>query len=285
MGKLSNYEAVTLNSFVKKGFHVKLWTYENSFVLNSKLNSNVELQDASAILEKKMIKLFTQNSQKSNLSSFTNLFRYKLLSQHEGWWFDTDCVCLKNVEHFENLAKNAPFVLGREPSELVNGSVMFFNDTNHIKNLIKIVEEKLNKKDINFYWGEIGPYLLTDYFSKSKYEKYILTKNLFYEISAKDFHLLFSTNKKSVNILEKRLESSFVCHFWNEMFRRHNINKDKIPPIGSIFYKFFEDDLNLDLDKKKYSTLVNIRFKKPYNYFFKAIYRVKIMLKNLKTDI
>ena len=35
-------------------------------------------------------------------SSFANIFRLELLNKYGGWWFDADCICIKNVQDFIN---------------------------------------------------------------------------------------------------------------------------------------------------------------------------------------
>ncbi len=208
------------------------------------------------------------------------MFRYRLLNKYGGWWFDTDCVCLKDVSAFIKLTKIKNFVIGETPDQLVNGSVMFFNDKLHMKNLINMVEEKLNNKNINFVWGEIGPYLLTSYIEKNNLSDSILPPKLFYEIGPEEFHLLFSDNPKIKKQLEKRLEESYVSHLWNEMYRRFLINKFKLPPKNSTMHKLFEEN-NVSLTKR-YGRIINIRFYKPINYFFRIVSRLKIIFKNLR---
>lgn len=279
-GTLTPYEILCIKSFVKNDFFVNLWSYEKIDSNELKDLDNFSIKNANLILPKSDINKFTQNSQKNNLSSFTNLFRYKLLHKFGGWWFDTDCICLKNVEEFSFLAKKHPFVIGETPEKLVNGSVMFFEDKIHMKNLISLVENKLNHQSVNFEWGEIGPYLLTDYFKNKKID-YISPKNLFYEIGPKEFNILFSTNTKVVKDLEDRLGDAFVCHLWNEMYRRYLIDKYKLPPNGSKLNAWFKThEIFLS---KKYKPFMNLRFYHPLSYLFKIISRSKVLLKNILT--
>lgn len=279
-GNLTPYEILCIKSFIKNDFYVNLWSYEQIDLNDLEDLENFTIKNAGIIMPKSYINKFTQNSQKNNLSSFTNLFRYKLLNEFGGWWFDTDCICLKNVEEFNSLAKKYPFVIGETPEKLVNGSVMFFKDKIHMKNLIDSVEKKLDYQSVNFEWGEIGPYLLTDYF-KNKKTNYICSKNLFYEIGPKEFDILFSTNKKVVKSIEVRLGDAFVCHLWNEMYRRYLLDKYKLPPKGSKLNSWFKT--YGIFPSKKYTPFVNLRFYQPLSYLFKVISRIKVLIKNISS--
>lgn len=278
-GKFSIYEKLSISSFLENGFFVNLWTYSTeNFIENEKL----EVKNANLIMSKKDLSLFTQNFQKKNLSSFSNLFRYKILDQFGGWWFDTDCICIKEVEHFENLAKSKQFVIGLVDKYSVNGSVMFFNDEKHMNQLVTFVEEKLKNKDINFKWGEIGPTLLTNYLKENNLMEFAVPKNFFYEVSANNFHLFFS--KKSKKDLNLRLKNSYVSHLWNEMYRRYLIDKNKLPPRQSLIFDWFNKYGYSSTNFKIYSNLFNLRFKFPFYIIFKIISRIKIIFKNLNSS-
>ncbi len=279
-GSLTLYEKMTINSFIKNGFYLNLWSF-SKHDLNGLDKTKINNQDANKILSQDRLKEFTQNYQKNNLSSFTNLFRYKLLKEVGGWWFDADCVCLKNIDEFLNLTNDSNFVIGKTKENLVNGSVMHFTDGVHMQNLIDQIENKLLDKNVNFKWGEIGPYLLTNYFDKQNLLDDVLDFNFFYEISPKDFSLLFNNDSIVVNDLTHRLKNSYICHYWNEMFRRHLINKGKLPPQNSTFFKYFENYSSNQNDLKIYNKGVNFRFKKPFNFIFKFISRLKSFVKNL----
>ena len=94
--------------------------------------------------------MFTQNFQKSNMSSFSNLFRYELLLKEGGWWFDSDCICLKNVDEFKKLSYNQKFVLGLENEHLIGSSVMYINDDSITNLLLNETYKRIADNDISF---------------------------------------------------------------------------------------------------------------------------------------
>ena len=277
MGKLSNYEIVCIESFHQKGFETILWTYEPKNKFYKKLDDSIKIKNAEEIVPKIYLEKFTQNNQKNNLSSFSNYFRYKLLTKNGGWWFDTDCFCLKNVDDFVELTQNKSLVIGKTKDNLVNGSVVYLDDKDLFIDLIKYIESKLNIKNYNFYWGEIGPYLLTKYFEN---RNDILSPKLFYEINPNQFHYIFDSRKNKKIEVANSLEGSYVLHFWNEMFRRFLINKLKLPPKNSLIFELFFKNKVFDAEKQ-YTSFMFIRFVKPINIIFKTLSRMKIILKNI----
>ena len=116
VGELTQYEILSFNSFLNNGFNVNLWTYFSKWNKknNNLLNEKIKLKDASEIVNESYLMKFTQDSQKSNMSSFSNLFRFELLKKGYGWWFDSDCICLRNAKDFIKLNNNKQFILGLE---------------------------------------------------------------------------------------------------------------------------------------------------------------------------
>lgn len=95
---LSNLELLTLRSFVTNGHEFRLWTYDD---FQSDVPQGVVLCDASAIIPKE--KVFRRRHHDPVLgigkgsigSPFSDMFRYRLLYEHGGWWTDMDVTCLR----------------------------------------------------------------------------------------------------------------------------------------------------------------------------------------------
>jgi hypothetical protein len=79
-GELSHLARLGLTSFLRHGYAVNLWTYDDRALKAS----GATLQDASSIMPKPS----------GALAGFTDMFRYRLLSVHGGVWADVDIVAL-----------------------------------------------------------------------------------------------------------------------------------------------------------------------------------------------
>ncbi len=269
-GNLTPFEISNMFSFFEKGFTVNVWSYENLSLPNEFTLKNAEL-----ILPKEQLNKFKQNFQKSNMSSFSNLFRYELLMKESGWWFDSDCICIKTAEEFADLASDKPFVLGLENNNLVGSSVMYINDKRIVKLLLDEVNQRINDNNYNFYWGEIGPYLITDVFVENNLFDRVINRNYFFSIEPENFYKLF--DPKAKHYVEEQLINSFVCHTWNEMFRKFDISKEKLPPKNSYLYNHIKEFIPSN-NYSVYGLFFNIRFLPIIKYFYKTSSRMKTLI-------
>ena len=95
--ELNLVELLTINSFVKQGHTVKLWTYST---LKNKLPESVLVGDAALIIPINGYSFLNQNNTKfkHKIDLFTNAFCYKLLYEYGGWWVNSDVTCLKQFD-------------------------------------------------------------------------------------------------------------------------------------------------------------------------------------------
>lgn len=117
--QLSKLELLTLHSFIAHGHSFKLWIYDE---LENDLPESIEIGDASVIIpSEKIFSYRNQNSfghGKGSYAGFSDIFRYKLLHEHGGWWVDMDITCLKNFDF------DAPYVFRNHHELNVVGNVM-----------------------------------------------------------------------------------------------------------------------------------------------------------------
>ena len=278
-GALTEYEVASINSFVRNDFSVNLWSYsKNSF---SEISTEVKIRDASEILPIDLLKKLTQNLQKANYSSFSNLFRYKLLDVYGGWWFDTDCFCQKNVVEFEKIITNRDYVLGLERENYVGSAVMYFADTKLLNQIEDKAYELIKENNYRLKWGQIGPDLITDVVISKKLIDNILDPTYFFPVPPNKIGKLFTPNLEKIE--ENTISNSFVCHTWNEMFRKYNINKTIYPPKNSfLFNQFHINNIEYRNERKIYSKLFMLRFNPVISILFKLFSRIKVTIKNLK---
>jgi len=268
-GNLTPYEEANFFSFLNNGFNVNVWSYQKLT-----LPKEIAIRDANEIISKEFLLKFTQNFQKSNMSSFSNLFRYELMLKEGGWWFDSDCVCLKDVSNFSKLAKNQKFVLALENPDLVGSSVMYINDKIVAEMLLDETNKRINENNYKFFWGEIGPYLITDVLKANNlFEKTIKTE-YFYKIKPEEFYMLFDPD--STSNVDTLLKDSLVCHTWNEMFRKFYIEKKKLPPKSSYLSNHITN--NVYTNSKHYGLFFKLRFNFILKYIFKTLSRIKTLI-------
>lgn len=90
---LSKMERLCLRSFVHHGYDVRLHTYGDV----AGVPEGVAIEPASAIIPVEQI--FTYQNEgfgKGSYAGFSDLFRYELIYQRGGWWFDLDFVSIRS---------------------------------------------------------------------------------------------------------------------------------------------------------------------------------------------
>lgn len=92
-GSLSAIERLALASFRDHGFECHLYHYYELIGVPD----GIALKDAREIISDDAI-FYTDSPSGRSLASFSDLFRYALLSKCGGWWFDMDVVCLRSAD-------------------------------------------------------------------------------------------------------------------------------------------------------------------------------------------
>jgi hypothetical protein len=223
---LSIYEQLSLKSFLLNNFIVRVWSYDKLDLPNG-----IELMDAEKILPKADLHKY------NHLAIFSDVFRFKLLSERNGeWWFDTDCVCLKNKKKFKQLKQDKKIIVAWEDSNFLNGACLNFIDNKIGLDLVSEQKNILNNK-VNLIWGDLCPRLLTNWFTKNNLLKEVLNKNTFHPIHYTQTRLM--NNPRYTKSLKSLVKDSYVCHLWNEILSKE-INKNIHPNKGSFLDYLFE---------------------------------------------
>lgn len=98
--ELSNLEVLTAKSFIANGHRFRLWTYDLN--VRKYLPDEVMVADANEIIPLNQVFSYSKANQyghgKGSYAGFSDIFRYKLLFIHGGWWTDMDITCLKHFD-------------------------------------------------------------------------------------------------------------------------------------------------------------------------------------------
>jgi len=80
----------------------------------------------------------------------------------------------------------------------------------------------------------------------------------------------------STSIVHRLLKDSFVCHTWNEMFRKFHIEKKKLPPKSSYLSDHIVN--NVHTNSEHYGLFFKLRFNFILKYIFKTLSRIKTLI-------
>jgi glycosyltransferase involved in cell wall biosynthesis len=262
-GELSKFEKACISSFVKNNFEVHIWSYSNLSVPGAISRDAREVFPEEDVFKYKIIRLGKYNSKHSDISTFSDIFRYKVLELYSGWWFDTDCYCLKDQSEFKKLREEKRLVLGfQSVGFLANGAVIWADRdvsakmSNNAEKFCKSVNYELP------YWAVIGPTLATQTTLELGLESLILPINYFYAIQMDQDYLY--TDPKNIEFAKSLIKDSFVTHIWKMEWKSKNIDKNN-PPINTLLYEFVNDTYTNDTVQDKNVIEISNNYKKRFS--------------------
>lgn len=220
-GNISAVERMCLRSFVDFGHYINVFSYDKTVCPDY-----CNWMDARQIADVSDIYYYEDGPGKGSIAAFANFFRYKLLQNFDGWWVDTDVICLRADW------PDGPFVAGWEDENFINNAVMKF-EKNH-SGLQEMIDFCLQQKG-RAEWGATGPQMLTEIYKKYNLLNYVKKFDCFYSINWSEADLFIKPEAKD-DILTRTRES-YAVHLYNEMFRRKGIDKNKIPPEKSFLWE------------------------------------------------
>lgn len=213
-GELSPLHWACLSSFVERGHSVRVFGYREL-----KLPRGVAFEDARAVINERELFEF-QNS----FSAFSNIFRYRLLLEHGGWWVDTDVYCLQ-----EDIPE-CHYAWAWQDRDAINGAILKFPAGDATLEKILVDGCKIGK-DIAT-WGELGPLLLTKHLAHRDFSGHYGSTSAFYPVHWLEPHLFWLPAGYDA-VLAKCASSPFV-HLWATRFRYCGIDISLSAPEGSF---------------------------------------------------
>ena len=215
MGSLSNLEITSIKSFIYNGFNVVIYTYEpETFTINLK---NLEIKDASCIISntlyKKVFDKSTVKGRYTEASWFANMFRYKMLYDNGGVWFDLDIICVRPFSIDQTM-----LVSQKDSMCSINNNFICVEKGDALMQCAydKCMENfKKGEKRIH---GSTGPSLLSSLLKLPEWESYIqfvLPSLAFNEIDWKEIKSITEPNKHMDLLLNENL---LGIHLWNKVW-------------------------------------------------------------------
>ena len=221
---LSPYEEACMRSFLDHGHRYILYTYRNDL----RVPAGIECRDAAPLIPPEAY--FTYQSEYAGSHAlFSNLFRYKLLAEQGGWWVDTDVICLRReIPHCE-------IFCAYQESGLINGAVLHLPKGHPIA---RDGYERAFAVREGARWGEVGPELITALIEANELAGLVQPMPICYPVHHTEAIDLLRPSR--AHLLRERVRSSHFLHLWNEMFRREQVEKTRLPPAGSLLREIFD---------------------------------------------
>lgn len=209
-GPLTAMEKLSICSYLAHGHSYHLYVYSEL----RDIPSNTVIHDANEILPASMM---FQDKTHDSFAMFSDYFRYKLLLEKGGWWSDLDMVCLQPLSYQEN------YVFSSQHES--NGLQRVTNSIIKAPRRSALMEHLflgcLSKSPAHLQWGETGPQLIHPAISKFQLQQCVKPASTFCPIPYARWPELILPRvgyQFGPNVM--------TVHFWNEMWRRFDADKN-----------------------------------------------------------
>lgn len=241
---LSKIEQLCIKSFIDNGHPFILYTY--SAIDN--IPEGAIIEDGNKILPAGAIFTHKEGWGKGSYAGFADLFRFTLLKQKGGWWVDTDVVCLKPFNFTADLIICSSFE--GQWGSCANNCILKIPRDHYFVNYILDEIYKIDFENATF--GVIGPGVVQKAVSALKLESYVVPYCYFNPISWSNVGPIILNKLSSINKIKELLRpvlkpktlpgrrinaNSYAVHFWNEVWRQNNFDKNSRYSKFSLFEK------------------------------------------------
>lgn len=226
---LSLWTRVCLASFVRHGFDVRLHAFDDLDV-----PAGVQVIDASRVLPLDFAAKTVHAGVRGSLANFSDFFRYRLLAQEDGWWFDTDVFCVAPPSAFDPDRAN---VAGFERDDVVANGILKL-DRAVAQAMFDAAMDVGRKQRWTFAWGDVGPRLATRILrALPEAQRHLASPDVFYPYDSG--LALQALDPEQASSIAARSTHARTFHLWNEILVRHGVPTVIMPPVGSFVHQAF----------------------------------------------
>lgn len=219
---LGGLEIACLTSFVRAGFRVSVYRYDDTSALPHGMTS----EDAAAIVDRSWLDRFIVKGRPS-LAHFSDYFRYCLFAVRRAAWVDADLLCLAPFD----IPGDANF-LARETETSINNAVLWLDPARPDYTRLVEAARAFGSGD-EFEWGATGPALVTSVLGSEALAAASQPAR-FYPIPWDAWWKPFVPSSRDE--CEALAENATGVHLWNNIVERSGYWKDLAPPAGSYLH-------------------------------------------------
>lgn len=226
---LSPYERLCIKSFLDHGHEYRLYSYDQP----DNLPAGCELRDAGEILPRAIL----SQQPRPSFAMIADLFRYRLLFRHGGWWVDTDILCL--TPDWPDAARQ----IGREDihpaqqesiRERINNAVIRAEPGDP---LMREAFAIASDQPADWTHGASGPALVSWLVANKPNDYAIQPPQAFYPVAWYDTATLLAPDAGRLAAMANK--GSYCLHLWNDVLARLKVGKHITPPAGSLLHAAF----------------------------------------------
>ena len=160
-------------------------------------------------------------------AAFSDLFRFALLAQNDGGWFDCDTIVLRDAAAFADLLRPGKLTVGRENVQVINGAVLGSEGRTQAQYLY---EKALTAFPVLDTWGIVGPQLITRSIAEGAVDAHVCDQTHFYPVHHADIAQIYLPDECAG--LQEKEQEWYCLSVWNEVLTRSGL-AHLPPPPGS----------------------------------------------------
>lgn len=219
--RLPPMQRLSIQSFLDHGHEFHLYAYDEI----ADVPEGTTICDGSSIFPRERVFQHKQGFGTGSYSTFSNLFRYRLILERGGWWVDTDVVCLRRFDF------DQPFVFAteREGDSILTATCAFKcpKGAEFLDYCLQIGTAK-NPDDLK--WSEIGPYLFDEAVSRFALHDGRVAPHVFNPVNTWEFEDVLKPEFD-----RSRLSHSHGLHLWNQIWRHEQRDPDQTAHPDSLY--------------------------------------------------
>jgi len=213
---LSDLERLCVKSFIDNRHDFHLYCYGKV----AGVPEGTVLKDANEVYDEDKIWRYSNGSP----AGFANNFRYKLLFEKGGWWVDLDSFCYRPFDFDDELVFSSEMVEG---VPLINLAAVKVPPGHESMRKALEMGERLGGSNTGF--GSTGPYMFSAVIKGLKLEKFVKDPDVFCPVPYERFRTLIDDPAPQLP------DKTVSVHFWNEMWRESELDKNGKYFEGSFY--------------------------------------------------
>ncbi|WP_271618037.1 glycosyltransferase [Bradyrhizobium sp. CCBAU 51745] len=223
---LSDMSRLSLQSMVRQGHPVRLYTYDNLAAMQARVPSGVMVVDAASLVPAAIYQHAVLNS---DIRYFSDIFRYAVLHELGGWWLDTDIVLVKPLDFGREHVFSTQWS-GVEQGHVCVGDVMRApKGSVHMANLYALSLQRMFSEN-RVEYGAVGPLLLSEYLlvaGGEELQSSILPPSSFNAIDRREVELFAVAGRAGFELLSDPRVTG--VHLWGRMWAERGLRFDAVP--------------------------------------------------------
>ena len=219
--RLPPMQQLGIQSFLDHGHEFHLYSYDPI----DGVPAGATLRDGTEVFPRDRIFHHKHGFGKGSYSTFSNLFRYRLVLERGGWWVDTDLICLRPFD----FAANYVFATEREGDAILTATCAFKCPAG-APFLAHCLDIALAKHPDDLRWSEIGPYLFDQAVTRFDLGMYRVSPGTFNPINTWEFEDILKPGFDA-----SRLSDSHGLHLWNQVWKHEQRDPDADVHPDSIY--------------------------------------------------